>query len=81
MLCIIFTRIFLRRFETSSFLFSCVMKHSIANTSKFTHATCDVRGDTDFKGSDSSEPTVYSVYCSMKSFDVYDNNWHRFDND
>ena len=26
------------------------------------HAQCDMRGDTNFKGSDSSDPTVYSLY-------------------
>ena len=28
---------------------------------------CDVRGDTNFIGSDSSEPTVYSLYCGRVS--------------
>ena len=36
------------------------------------HAKCDIRGDTNFKGSDSSDPTVYSLYrVSQKKTDAF----------
>ena len=30
----------------------------------------NMRGDTNFKGSDSSDPTVYSLYCAT-AFELY----------